>query len=785
MYSSGPDMHNEETFEMDGPLIKTSVLGFPRVGRDRELKRILETFWRGEATPVDVDRVTRSLRHDQLTDAAAAGIDLLPCNDFSLYDHVLDTALMVGAVPRRFADLEVGSLELLFGMARGTQHAAPLEMTKWFDTNYHHLVPEVGPGTPFALDAGKPLRALHEAPGARPVLLGPVTFLSLAKPDRPGGRPLDELDRLLPVYAQLLGHLAAAGATEVQIDEPCLVTDPDEDELLAVERSWRRLADAAPTLELMLATYFGGLGHALECVLRLPAREFHLDLVRAPDQLALAIAALAPEARISLGVIDGRNVWRRDLGTIARQVAPAIDRLGPDRVRLAPSCSLMHVPYSAGREQQLDPELRGWLAFADEKLSELALLKAALAVGPRERRRLLQPAHDALAGRRRSARIHDRRVAARLAELGDEAHGRRSSAAERTQLQAQRLQLPPLPTTTIGSLPQTSEIRAARRRLAEGELSPEAYDRFLKAEIHTAIERQEQLGLDVLVHGEPERNDMAQYFAERLSGFAVTEAGWVQSYGSRCVRPPILFGDVSRPEPITVRWWRYAQGLTLRPVKAMLTGPVTLMHWSFVRDDVPARVIGRQLALAISDEAVDLQRAGAAVIQVDEPALREGLPLRETDRPGYLRWAIDSFRLATAAVDDDTQVHLHMCYSDFGELAADVARLDADVLSLEASRSGMHLLEQFGDYPHQIGPGVYDIHSPRVPSVDEIDRLLERAERCVPPERLWVNPDCGLKTRDWDEVLPALEHLVAAAHGRRARLTDAATATAAHHGGCA
>lgn len=765
---------------MAGQGVKTAVLGLPRIGRARELKVALEAFWRGDTPADELQRVASGLRRHQLTDAAVAGIDVLPSNDFSLYDHVLDTALMVGAVPARFARRELEGVHLMFAMARGTPTVAPLEMTKWFDTNYHHLVPEIGPGTDFALDADKPLGELAEATRTRPVLLGPVSFLLLAKSDRPGGRPLDELEPLLAVYEQLLGRLEAAGAREVQIDEPCLIGSLGADELDAVERSWRRMVAAAPALELALVTYFGGLGTAFQRVLRLPAREFHLDLVRAPEQLEWALDAVRDGARLSLGVVDGRNVWRSDLEAIAKRVAPALDRIGPDRVRLAPSCSLLHVPYSARCEQHLDSELRGWLAFADEKLDELVRLRDALAAGPAQRMRLLAPGREALAGRRRSSRVHDPQVAARLAELPELPDGRRSSAAERAARQARRLGLPPLPTTTIGSMPQTPEIRAARRLLGDGDLSQQAYERFLADEIHHAIERQERLGLDVLVHGEPERNDMVQYFAERLVGFAVTEAGWVQSYGSRCVRPPILFGDVSRLEPITVRWWRYAQGLTCRPVKAILTGPVTMMQWSFVRDDAPAEAIAQQLALAIADEALGLQRAGAAIIQIDEAALREGLPLRPADRPGYLRWAIDSFRLATAALDDDTQVHAHMCYSDFGEMVGDIVRIDADVLSIEASRSGMNLLESFGGYPNQIGPGIYDVHSPRAPSVEEIERLLEGAERPIPRERLWVNPDCGLKTRTWDEVLSALEHLVAAAQHRR--VTGADTAEGAAHG---
>ncbi len=752
--------------------VQTAVLGLPRIGPDRELKVALEAYWRGELSGAELERAARALHRRQLVDAAAAGIDVLPSNDFSLYDHVLDTALLVGAIPDRFRHLERGSLELLFAMARGTDTAPPLEMTKWFDTNYHYLVPEVAPETHFSLDPAKPLAELREAARTRPVILGPVSFLSLAK----GDRPLRALDRLLPVYEELLRRLHAFGAQAVQIDEPVLVTDLDVGVLAAVERSWERMAAAARGLDLTLAAYFGGLGSALPRVLALPAREIHLDLVCAPEQLEPALAALPAGTRLSLGVIDGRNVWRSDLEAIAARVEPIVDRLGADRIRLAPSCSLLHVPYSARREQGLDPELRGWLAFAEEKLEELALLKAGLAMGPSDRARLFAPAHAALEARRGSAHTHDDHVRRRAASLCDDELARRSTAAERAPQQAERLALPPLPTTTIGSLPQTTEIRDARRRHDAGELSAADYERFLKAEIRTAIGLQEQIGLDVLVHGEPERNDMVQYFAERLAGFATTEAGWVQSYGSRCVRPPILFGDVWRPKPMTVSWWRYAQDLTARPVKGMLTGPVTMMQWSFVRDDEPAPQVARQLALAIGDEAVDLERAGAAIVQIDEAALREGLPLRSADRDGYLRWAIDAFRLTAAPLRDDTQVHVHMCYSEFGDFVEAIARLDADVLSIEASRSSLDLLEPFADYPAQVGPGVYDIHSPRVPSSVEMEERLARAERHIPRERLWVNPDCGLKTRRWEEVVPALERLVAAAQRRRAATTTAVAA---------
>jgi 5-methyltetrahydropteroyltriglutamate--homocysteine methyltransferase len=753
--------------------LTTAVLGLPRIGPNRELKRALESHWRGETTADELDLLACELRHRQLTAAAAAGIDVLPCNDFSLYDHVLDAAVLVGAVPERFAALNLSPAERYFAMARGREEVRPLQLTKWFDTNYHHLVPEISPEMPFQLCAEKPLAELGQTLAwglsARPVLLSPVSFLLLAETDRRGMRPLDVLDRLLPVYEQLLRLLRAAGAQAVQIDEPCLAGDLGEVELAAIERAWERLAGAAPGLSLTLASYFGGLGEGLERVLDLPAQEFHLDLVRAPEQLEPAVAALRPGARLSLGVIDGRNVWASDLEAIVRRVQPALERLGAGRARLAPSCSLLHVPYTAARELGLDGELRSWLAFGEEKLHELQTLKDALTGAPTGWREVLDTRRRTLAARGACERVHVPEVAARLAALSDADYTRPTPYPQRVPVQAQRLRLPPLPTTTIGSFPQTDEIRSARRRLGEGTLAQPEYERFLEREIRTVIERQEQLGLDVLVHGEPERSDMVAYFAQQLHGFAVSDHGWVQSYGSRCVKPPILFADVARTTPMAVRWWRFAQSLTRRPVKAMLTGPVTMLQWSFVRDDQPRQLTCRQLALAIGDEALELERAGAAIVQIDEAALREGLPLRHADQPAYLRWAVDCFRLAAGGLAPETQVHAHMCYSQFNEIIEHIARMDADVVSIEASRSGMALLDAFSDfaYPNQIGPGVYDIHSPRVPSQAEIEVLLQRAEQRIPRQRLWVNPDCGLKTRTWNQVTPALEHLVAAARARR------------------
>jgi len=755
-------------------MVTIAVLGFARIGPERELKFALEAFWRGEMSASDLERVGAGLRRRQLTLAADAGVDVLPSNDFSLYDHVLDTAIMVGAVAPRFERLELPPLERFFAMARGAGPARPLEMTKWLDTNYHYLVPELGPANRFAAHPAKVLSEFVEAREwgfrTRPVLLGPVSFLLLAKSPSSDVRSLDLLDRLLPVYEEVLGKLAKAGAQAVQIDEPCLVVDRDEEEVAAVERSWERLAVAAPAVELTLATYFGGLGRWLDRVLALPAREFHLDAVRAPEQVGAAMRSLASDARLSLGVVDGRNVWAADLDAVVRLVEPVIEELGADRVRLAPSCSLLHVPYAVGREDRLDADLRSWLAFGYEKLLELRTLKEALNVAPGQRRELLEGSRRFVASRRASSSVHAPRVGERLATLGDADYERRSPYSERVVRQAERLGLPQLPTTTIGSFPQTQKIRDARRALSAGALDVDEYERFLEREIRETIERQERIGLDVLVHGEPERNDMVQYFAEQLEGFAASSHGWVQSYGSRCVKPPILFGDVSRPGPMTVRWWRFAQSCTPRPVKAMLTGPVTMLQWSFVRDDQPREETCRQLALAVRDEALDLERAGAAVIQIDEAALREGLPLRRDDQVAYLRWAIDSFRLATAALADETQVHSHMCYSHFNAILGEIVRMDADVISIEASRADMDLLDAFRDfdYPSQIGPGVYDIHSPRVPSVEELETLLEQAERRIPRDRLWVNPDCGLKTRRWEEVLPALEHLVRAARQRRA-----------------
>jgi 5-methyltetrahydropteroyltriglutamate--homocysteine methyltransferase len=755
-------------------MARTAVLGLPRIGPDRELKFALEAFWSGAVGADELSSAAQDLRAAGWTRARAAGIDVIPSGDFSLYDHVLDVAWALGAIPARFADLDRGDLRSYFALARGTHEHRPLEMTKWFDTNYHYLVPELEREQRFELRADHWTGALREAAAlgiaTRPVVLGPVSFLLLSKGLE---QPLELLDELVPVYTALLRELAAAGASEVQLDEPCLALDRSASELDAFADAFAALRDAGPPLAL--TTYFARLGETtLERVAQLQPAELHLDLVRGPGQLEPALRLLADTpTRLSLGVLDGRNVWVADLDLALERIDAARAALGGDRVTIAPSCSLLHVPYSAARETAIDPEIRPWLAFCDEKLAELRTLGDA-ADGSRDE--LLAPARATISARRTSALTNDPAVRARAGAVGPQDYDRGAPADERRAAQRARLTLPELPTTTIGSFPQIEEIRAARRDLRAGRIDEDAYERFLREQIADIVATQERLGLDVLVHGEPERNDMVEYFGQQLRGFAFSDHGWVQSYGSRCVKPPILYGDVSRPAPMTVRWWQHAQSLTDKPLKGMLTGPVTILQWSFVRDDQPRPETCTQIALAIQDEVADLEAAGCALIQVDEAALREGLPLRRADQDDYVRWAIDCFRLTVAPARAETQVHTHMCYSEFNEIMEHIVRLDADVLSIEASRSSMEVLDAFAgdlDYPNDIGPGVYDIHSPRVPSAAEIERLLELAEQRIGRERLWVNPDCGLKTRRWEDVLPALEHMVTAAHRRRSVRTPA------------
>ena len=676
-------------------------LGFPRIGVRRELKRALEAYWRGDATGAELHDTARALRLRHWRLQATAGIDIVPCNDFSLYDHVLDTAFLFDAIPEPYRALaDTDPLAAYFALARGRQQDGvdlrALEMTKWFDTNYHYLVPELHRGQTFRLRGDKPLAEFNEARAAgfdaRPVLLGPVSFLRLSK-TTDGSDPMALLERLLPAYAGLLAQLAAAGAGWVQIDEPCLVLDADPALQDAFRRAYAALAEVARP-RLLLTTYFGDLGENLPLAMTLPVDGLHVDLVRGLDQLDAVLKTL-PEGRVlSLGLIDGRNIWRANLDNALVLARYARGHIGAERVWLAPSCSLLHVPVDVEGETGLDPELRGWLAFARQKLEELRLIATALDDAPAAEA-ALAAARERHESRRRSARVHRKEVAARMAALSPADAHRRSAYAERRRRQDAGLRLPPYPTTTIGSFPQTPEVRQARSLNRAGKLPDADYDTFLLAEIARCVRLQEEIGIDVLVHGEFERNDMVEYFGEQLDGFAFTRNGWVQSYGSRCVKPPIIYGDVQRPVPMTVRWSRHAQSLTTRPMKGMLTGPVTVLQWSFVRDDQPRARTCRQIALALRDEVRDLEAAGIGVIQIDEPALREALPLRRADWQGYLDWAVECFRITAAAAADETQIHTHMCYSEFNDIIEAVAAMDADVISIETSRSRMELLEAF------------------------------------------------------------------------------------------
>jgi 5-methyltetrahydropteroyltriglutamate--homocysteine methyltransferase len=762
-------------------MVLATNLGYPRIGPDRELKKELEAYWAGRIPASDLLEGARTLRRAAWELQRDAGIVHVPSNDFSLYDHVLDTVALVGAVPDRFGWTGEGvDLETYFAMARGTSArsgsggAQAMEMTKWFDTNYHYLVPEVDEGTELHLTSTKPMDEFAEAAAlgihTRPVLLGPLTFLALGKATGPGD-PMRLLPRLLRCYAEVLRRLGDLGASWVQIDEPALVLDLEPEVSSAFADAYARLADAAPGLRLLVATYFGGPGENLPLVLDLPVAAVHLDLVRAPELLDEALRRAPSGLVLSLGVVDGRNVWRTDLDGALETIERACDHLGPERVLVAPSCSLLHVPQDLDRETGIDPELGSWLAFARQKLEEVALLARGVNEGRAGITEELRASREACESRARSRRVRSPEVRRRVAAISPEMLERESPFSVRRKVQHDELGLPPFPTTTIGSFPQTREVRRARARHRAGRMSTDEYLDFLRAEVARVVRLQEGLGLDILVHGEFERNDMVEYFGERLEGFSVTANGWVQSYGSRCVKPPILYGDVSRPEPMTIEWGRYARSLTSSQVKGMLTGPVTILQWSFVRDDQPRSDTCRAIALAIRDEVADLEAEGIRIIQIDEPALREGLPLRLADRPEYLRWAVEGFRLTSGGVRDGTQIHTHMCYAEFNDIMDSIIALDADVISIEASRSRMDLLDVFvrRRYPNEIGPGVWDIHSPRVPGTDEMDALLERALQVLTPDQLWVNPDCGLKTRGWEEVERSLANMVAAARALRTR----------------
>ncbi|MES1943816.1 5-methyltetrahydropteroyltriglutamate--homocysteine S-methyltransferase [Salinisphaera sp. PC39] len=754
----------------------THNLGFPRIGGKRELKFAEEAYWKGESSADELLSKGAALRRQNWR--SQSQLDYVPVGDFSFYDHVLDMSFMLGNVPERVAGLDGDRLDNSFRVARGRsagdddRNAVRAgEMTKWFDTNYHYIVPEVSADTRFALDAGELLARIDEARAEgvtpKPVLVGPVTYLWLAKAGD-GSDRLALLERLLPVYRELLDALGEKGVEWVQVDEPVLVHDLDDDWKRALRTAYDALSGVAP--KLLVTSYFGQLRDNIDLACGLPVAGLHVDAVKARDEVEAIVAALPADKVLSLGVIDGRNVWKADLAGLLDWLEPLADKLG-ECLWLAPSCSLLHVPVDLNSEKKMDPEIKSWLAFALQKLGEIEVLAKALNEGRDAVAQPLARNAEAIASRRASARVDDPGVKQAVHAITPDMGKRRSPYAERAAKQHAHLTLPAYPTTTIGSFPQTKEIRKARLAHKKGDLSRAEYVTRMQAEIERSIREQEALGLDVLVHGEPERNDMVEYFGEQLEGYVFSQHGWVQSFGSRCVKPPILFGDIKRPYPMTVAWIKYAQSLTDKPVKGMLTGPVTMLNWSFVRDDQSRSESCKQLALAIREEVLDLEAAGVDVIQIDEAALREGLPLRRSQWQDYLDWAVECFRITANGVRDETQIHTHMCYSEFNDIIESIAHMDADVITIETSRSNMELLDVFDrfQYPNEIGPGVYDIHSPNIPPRDQVITLMTKAAERIPAERLWVNPDCGLKTRNWDEVVPALENMVEAARDLRRR----------------
>lgn len=761
-------------------MVTTHNLGFPRIGAKRELKFALEAYWKGQSSRDALEHIGAELRGEHWRQQAE--LNLLPVGDFSFYDQVLDMSFMLGNLPARVLGFHGDELDNYFRVARGRSAAgaelhaeccggvAAGEMTKWFDTNYHYIVPEFDAGTIFKLDASRLLAQLAEAKSqgfnAKPVIIGPVTYLALGK-SKDGSDRLALLPRLLPVYCELLAALAAAGADWVQIDEPILVTELAAPWQHAVTQAYEALS--ITPIKILVATYFGQLQENLSLVCALPVHGVHLDAVNARDEVEALITGSPSSRIISLGIVNGRNIWKTDLEAVLDWLEPIATTL-EGRLWIAPSCSLLHVPVDLTNEHKLDREIYAWLAFSVQKLGEISVLAAALKDGRAAVAGELAANRAALVARRGSAKVTNPAVQRQVAMISKEMGRRRHAFAERAAKQADILHLPLYPTTTIGSFPQTKEIRLTRSQYKSASIDEAAYISAMQREILHSVREQEKLGLDVLVHGEAERNDMVEYFGEQLEGYAFSQAGWVQSYGSRCVKPPILFGDISRPKPMTVNWIAYAASLTTKPMKGMLTGPVTILNWSFVRDDQPRAASCYQLALAIRQEVLDLERAGVQIIQIDEAALREGLPLRKSQWKHYLDWAVDSFRITANGVKDETQIHTHMCYSEFNDIIGAIAEMDADVITIETSRSDMELLDVFDtfNYPNQIGPGVYDIHSPNIPSEAQIVGLMEKAAQRIPASRLWVNPDCGLKTRQWDEVVPALTNLVAAARTLRA-----------------
>ncbi len=762
-------------------MVYAANLGYPRIGAKRQLKTALEGYWNGKITEEELTNVGKQLRSGAWKLQEQSGIDFIPSNDFSYYDHVLDTCAMVGAVPERFHwNEEKVDLQTYFLMARGLlkttgsngkkRQAQPMEMTKWFNTNYHFIVPELQDNQRFKLASTKYIDEFLEAKAlgilTRPVILGPVSFLNLAKGFAKQQQSL-LLNGLVEVYAEVLSNLKTAGCEWVQFDEPILATDLTPTASTEFFSAYEHLSESG--LSIMLTSYFSEMADNLSFALQLPVSGIHLDLVNGPSDLASAIEQLPKHMLLSAGVIDGHNIWRSDLVKLTTLLEDIGEKIGPEKLIVAPSCSLIHVPIDVTMETSMNETVKSWLAFANQKIAEISIITDALCLGLNEVKPLLEENSRLIASQKESTIRNDEAVESRLNSISTDMFQRRSAYSNRYKLQQKSVALPTLPTTTIGSFPQTKEIREVRKNFKANRLSKSEYETAMKQEIATNISIQEKIGLDVFVHGEPERTDMVEHFADLLNGMTSSQHGWVQSYGSRYVKPPIIYGAVSRPAPMTVEWARYAQSLTERPVKGMLTGPVTILQWSFIRDDQTREKTCKELALVIRDEVNDLEAAGINVVQIDEPAIREGLPLRKKDCADYLEWAVDCFKLATSNVSDETQIHTHMCYSEFADMVDSIARMDADVISIEAARSQMDLLDSLKEcgYPNSIGPGVYDIHSPRIPTDEEIDALLEKALSVIPQERLWVNPDCGLKTRNWEEVIPALNALVQAAHRLR------------------
>ncbi|OJJ03665.1 hypothetical protein ASPVEDRAFT_30168 [Aspergillus versicolor CBS 583.65] len=765
-------------------MVQSAVLGFPRMGKLRDLKKATEAYWGDKISRDELLAEGKRLRQEHWKIQKDAGVDIIPSNDFAYYDQVLDHIQLFGVVPERYTKYNLHPVDEYFALGRGLQKPAKdgqaaidvpsLEMVKWFDSNYHYVKPTLQDNQVFKLASNpKPVAEFLEAKEAgvitRPVILGPVSFLTLAKADRGQSvDPITKIDELLPLYVELLAKLKEAGVEDVQIDEPVLVFDLPAKSKAAFKPVYEKLgALGAQAPRLVLATYFGDVVHNIDVFPALQSLYgIHVDLVRNPEQLDEVVNALGPKQVLSAGVVDGRNIWKTNFKTAIEKVELAIQKLGKERVIVSTSSSLLHVPHTLASEKTLDPEVRDWFSFAVEKTSEVVVISKAVTEGPAAVREQLEANAKSVQARASSKRTNDPKVKERQAAVTPEQHDRKSPFTTRLAEQTKSIKLPLFPTTTIGSFPQTKDIRIQRNKFTKGEITPAEYEKFIEKEISDVVKIQEELGLDVLVHGEPERNDMVQYFGERLTGYVFTTHAWVQSYGSRCVRPPIIVGDVSRPAPMTVKESKYAVSIASKPMKGMLTGPITCLRWSFPRDDVHQSVQAQQLALALRDEVVDLEAAGVKVIQVDEPALREGLPLRAgKEREAYLKWAVAAFRLSTAGVTDGTQIHSHFCYSEFQDFFHAIAALDADVLSIENSKSDAKLLKVFIDeaYPRHIGPGVYDIHSPRVPSEQEIKDRVEEMLQYLRPEQLWINPDCGLKTRQWPETKAALTNLVNAA----------------------